>query len=70
MNRLPQFLKASVIVLLITAAALICGQSYAQERSIVVASTTSTQDSGLFGYFLPIVKCLTSALVGQNGQIE
>jgi tungstate transport system substrate-binding protein len=56
MNRLPQLLKASVIVLLIAAAALICSQSYAQERSIVVASTTSTQDSGLFGYLLPIVK--------------
>ncbi|TPQ29986.1 sulfate transporter [Bradyrhizobium guangdongense] len=30
--------------------------SSAQERSIVVASTTSTQDSGLFGYLLPIFK--------------
>ena len=27
----------------------------AQDKSIVVASTTSTQDSGLFGYLLPIV---------------
>ena len=26
----------------------------AQEKSIVVASTTSTQDSGLFGHILPI----------------
>ena len=26
----------------------------AQDRSIVVASTTSTQDSGLFGYLLPL----------------
>src|SRR5215831_12828833 len=26
------------------------------DRSIVVASTTSTQDSGLFGYLLPIFK--------------
>ena len=33
-----------------------CSQAYAQEKSIVVASTTSTQDSGLFGYLLPIVK--------------
>ena len=31
----------------------------AQERSIVVASTTSTQDSGLFGYLLPIFKAQT-----------
>ena len=28
----------------------------AQERSIVVASTTSTQDSGLFGHILPLFK--------------
>jgi tungstate transport system substrate-binding protein len=28
----------------------------AQDKSIVVASTTSTQDSGLFEYLLPIVK--------------
>jgi tungstate transport system substrate-binding protein len=30
-----------------------------QDRSIVVASTTSTQDSGLFGYLLPIFKAKT-----------
>jgi len=28
----------------------------AQDRSILVASTTATQDSGLYGYLLPIVK--------------
>ena len=28
----------------------------AQDRSILVASTTSTQDSGLYGYLLPIVR--------------
>ncbi|HEY1978908.1 MAG TPA: substrate-binding domain-containing protein [Xanthobacteraceae bacterium] len=39
-----------------TASALLCGSAFAQEKSIVVASTTSTQDSGLFGYLLPIVK--------------
>jgi tungstate transport system substrate-binding protein len=31
-------------------------QAAAQDKSIVVASTTSTQDSGLFGYLLPIFK--------------
>jgi tungstate transport system substrate-binding protein len=31
----------------------------ARDRSIVVASTTSTQDSGLFGYLLPIFKART-----------
>src|ERR1044072_301427 len=29
-------------------------QSFAQDKSIVVASTTSTQDSGLFDYLLPL----------------
>src|SRR5262245_32969931 len=33
--------------------------SFAEDRSIVVASTTSTQDSGLFGYLLPIFKAKT-----------
>jgi tungstate transport system substrate-binding protein len=31
----------------------------AQDKSIVVASTTSTQDSGLFGYILPMFKART-----------
>jgi tungstate transport system substrate-binding protein len=31
----------------------------AEDRSIVVASTTSTQDSGLFGYLLPIFTAKT-----------
>ncbi|MEQ1518157.1 MAG: substrate-binding domain-containing protein, partial [Usitatibacteraceae bacterium] len=30
-----------------------------QEKFIVVASTTSTQDSGLFGHILPIFKAKT-----------
>jgi tungstate transport system substrate-binding protein len=35
------------------------GPAAAQDQSIVVASTTSTQDSGLFGYLLPIFKART-----------
>jgi tungstate transport system substrate-binding protein len=35
-------------------AALLAGCAIAQERSIVVASTTSTQDSGLFDHLLPL----------------
>src|SRR6266508_413874 len=31
----------------------------AQDQSIIVASTTSTQDSGLFGYILPLFKAKT-----------
>lgn len=41
------FALASLFALLIHAAAL------AQERTIVVASTTSTEQSGLFGFLLP-----------------
>jgi tungstate transport system substrate-binding protein len=35
------------------------GGAFAQDKSIVVASTTSTQDSGLFGYLLPLFKAKT-----------
>jgi tungstate transport system substrate-binding protein len=35
----------------------------AENRSIVVASTTSTQDSGLFGYLLPIFTASTGIAV-------
>ncbi|MBS0420229.1 MAG: substrate-binding domain-containing protein [Proteobacteria bacterium] len=37
--------------------------TFAQEPSIVVASTTSTQDSGLFEYLLPLVKQKTGITV-------
>jgi tungstate transport system substrate-binding protein len=42
-------LIAAIVTSLVTQAA-------AEDKSIVVASTTSTQDSGLFGYLLPIFK--------------
>ena len=47
--------------LLIAAAASIAfaGSALAQDKSIVVASTTSTQDSGLFGHILPMFKAKT-----------
>ena len=47
--------------LLIAAAAglAFAGSAYAQDKSIVVASTTSTQDSGLFGHILPMFKAKT-----------
>ena len=35
------------------------GPAGARDESIVVASTTSTQDSGLFGYLLPLFKAKT-----------
>jgi tungstate transport system substrate-binding protein len=55
-------MKMPAISALVAAAMLLGGeaqvqaQAQAQDKSIVVASTTSTQDSGLFGYLLPIVK--------------
>lgn len=41
------------------AALLIASPALAQDKSIVVSSTTSTQDSGLFGHILPIFKAKT-----------
>jgi tungstate transport system substrate-binding protein len=43
----------------IAACALFPLSAFAQEKSIVVASTTSTQDSGLFGHILPLFKAKT-----------
>src|SRR5438128_8607899 len=47
--------------LLIAAAAghAFAGSAYAQDKSIVVASTTSTEDSGLFKHILPLFKAKT-----------
>ncbi|MGB9314894.1 MAG: extracellular solute-binding protein [Pseudolabrys sp.] len=39
------------------------GHAVAQEKSIVVASTTSTQDSGLFEHLLPLFKQKTGVTV-------
>ena len=63
MNRWRQLLEASVIATFMTATAMLCSRACAQEKSIVVASTTSTQDSGLFGYLLPIAKEKTGIVV-------
>src|SRR5262245_22884741 len=38
---------------------LAASPAQAQDKSIVVASTTSTQDSGLFGHILPLFKAAT-----------
>jgi tungstate transport system substrate-binding protein len=46
--------------LIAIAASLVFGVSaHAQEKSIVVASTTSTEDSGLFRHILPLFKAKT-----------
>jgi tungstate transport system substrate-binding protein len=44
--------RSSLLALLALAA--LAGTASARERSIVLASTTSTQDSGLFGHILPL----------------
>jgi tungstate transport system substrate-binding protein len=43
----------------VTASFVFAGHATAQDKSIVVASTTSTQDSGLFGHLLPMFKAKT-----------
>ena len=42
---------------------IVASPAYTQEKSIVVASTTSTQDSGLFEYLLPTFKQKTGITV-------
>src|SRR5690242_21867998 len=49
----------TITVLVAYALLLVTSPTQAQEKSIVVASTTSTQDSGLFGHILPLVKAAT-----------
>ena len=53
-NRFLSFATA-----LCVGAAVAYAPAIAEDRSIVVASTTSTQDSGLFGYLLPVFKAKT-----------
>ena len=43
----------ALLVSLMTCAAMTCAAAWAQATSITVASTTSTEQSGLFGYLLP-----------------
>jgi tungstate transport system substrate-binding protein len=47
----------------VAASVVFSGFAFAQEKSIVVASTTSTQDSGLFGHILPLFKAKTGITV-------
>jgi tungstate transport system substrate-binding protein len=47
------------LIIAATASLVFAGQAVAQEKSIVVASTTSTQDSGLFNHILPMFKAKT-----------
>src|SRR5882672_9660581 len=51
--------SGGLVALCATVALLSAAPALAQEKSIVVASTTSTQDSGLFGHILPLFKAKT-----------
>ena len=54
------FRFSSFALALLLGASAALTPALAQDKSIVVASTTSTQDSGLFGYLLPIFKAKTN----------
>jgi tungstate transport system substrate-binding protein len=49
----------TITALVAYALLLVASPVQAQDKSIVVASTTSTQDSGLFGHILPLFKAAT-----------
>ena len=50
------FHRRALIAAIVLSVIIVATPVYAQDKSIVVASTTSTQDSGLFEYLLPIFK--------------
>jgi hypothetical protein len=51
------------IIAFLGIAAFLPSHAMAQEKSIVIASTTSTQDSGLYGHLLPIFTQMTGIAV-------
>jgi tungstate transport system substrate-binding protein len=55
--------RTVIAALALGAVVAVAPMAQAQDKSIVVASTTSTQDSGLFDYLLPIVKQKTGITV-------
>jgi tungstate transport system substrate-binding protein len=56
-------LNCRILITAFALASLVAMPAFAQDKFIVVASTTSTQDSGLFEYLLPIVKQKTGITV-------
>ena len=50
------FNRRTLMAVAALTAAIFTMPAHAQDKSIVVSSTTSTQDSGLFGYILPLFK--------------
>ena len=55
--------RALIGAIILVGVIIVASPAYTQEKSIVVASTTSTQDSGLFEYLLPIFKQKTGITV-------
>src|SRR5262245_31347328 len=54
---MPSLRKPTLaLIAVFCSAVFLAGHTLAQERSIVVASTTSTKDSGLFEYLMPLFK--------------
>src|ERR1700730_5687410 len=51
--------RRSLVVLAATITLVVAVPARVLDKSIVVASTTSTQDSGLFGHILPLFKAKT-----------
>jgi len=49
-------MKRRTLIAALLGTMVIAAPAFAQDKSIVVASTTSTQDSGLFEYLLPLFK--------------
>ena len=62
------FNRRGLIAAITLGVVIVASPAYAQDKSIIVASTTSTQDSGLFGYLLPIFKQKTGITVNVLAQ--
>jgi tungstate transport system substrate-binding protein len=56
MHTRRRYCSAFIAALGLAAATVAGGSAWAQEKFIVVASTTSTEQSGLFGHLLPLYK--------------
>jgi tungstate transport system substrate-binding protein len=59
---LPKRLLLPIVVAILASLGA-CGSLFAQQPSIIVASTTSTEQSGLFGYLLPRFSATTGIAV-------
>ena len=58
-NFFKRSILISVAAVSVTSGTITASSAFAQDKFIVVASTTSTEDSGLFRYLLPLFKAKT-----------